>query len=66
MRFVLIAALLLLPISANAAGSYASSPHKVRVHPVTGKRLHPVRRHPLRVHPVTGRRIHPVTGKKLP
>ena len=61
MRFILIAAIFLLPLSAVSA----AATH----HPVTGKKLHnamPVR------HPVTGKKLHnampvrhPVTGKKL-
>jgi len=58
MRIILIASLLLVPISAVAA---ATSAH----HPVTGKKLHNQMPAAAMRHPVTGKKLHPVTGKKL-
>ena len=68
MRFILIAALFLLPISAVAAKPLHRLVPAETHHPVTGKRLHNAR---VVRHPVTGRylnpvRRHPLTGKKLP
>jgi len=65
MRFILIAALLLFPISTVAAKPLhvlmpADTHHPVtgnaraERHPTTGRYLNPVRRHPL-----TGKKLHP-------